>query len=65
MEKIQKDINPSMRAILIDWLVEVIFLESICQFLHYDPFVVQNVTLLFVNENIEMIHLFRKHRVSM
>ncbi|CAL5196780.1 unnamed protein product [Lathyrus oleraceus] len=23
MEKIQKDINPSMRAILIDWLVEV------------------------------------------
>lgn len=23
MEKLQKDINPSMRAILIDWLVEV------------------------------------------
>jgi hypothetical protein len=23
MEKIQNDVNPSMRAILIDWLVEV------------------------------------------
>lgn len=23
MDKIQKDINPSMRAILVDWLVEV------------------------------------------
>lgn len=23
MENVQKDINPSMRAILIDWLVEV------------------------------------------
>jgi hypothetical protein len=25
METIQKDVNPSMRAILIDWLVEVSF----------------------------------------
>ena len=25
MERVQKDINASMRAILIDWLVEVIF----------------------------------------
>lgn len=24
MEKVQKDVNASMRAILIDWLVEVI-----------------------------------------
>lgn len=41
MEKIQKDINPSMRAILIDWLVEVMFLAvnyscGFCQFLHFD-----------------------------
>lgn len=27
MDKIQKDINPSMRAILVDWLVEVIDLS--------------------------------------
>jgi len=26
--EIQKDINPSMRAILIDWLVEVMFLDG-------------------------------------
>jgi cyclin-A len=25
METIQKDVNPSMRAILIDWLVKVSF----------------------------------------
>lgn len=28
MERIQKDINVSMRAILIDWLVEVIFFHN-------------------------------------
>lgn len=26
MEKVQKDINANMRAILIDWLVEVMFI---------------------------------------
>ena len=25
MERLQKDVNPSMRAILVDWLVEVNF----------------------------------------
>jgi hypothetical protein len=29
MERIQKDINASMRAILVDWLVEVTFLYYI------------------------------------
>nr|GMC53589.1 cyclin-A1-4 isoform X1 [Ipomoea batatas] len=28
MDKVQKDINASMRAILIDWLVEVLQMES-------------------------------------
>lgn len=28
MEKVQKDINASMRAILVDWLVEVSFVSS-------------------------------------
>jgi hypothetical protein len=47
MEKIQKDINPSMRAILIDWLVEVIFLESISHVDFANSYIVQNVTLSF------------------
>uniref|UniRef100_M1AVE9 Cyclin A n=1 Tax=Solanum tuberosum TaxID=4113 RepID=M1AVE9_SOLTU len=29
MAKVHKDINPSMRAILIDWLVEVLQMESV------------------------------------
>jgi len=32
MERIQKDINASMRAILVDWLVEVTFLYYITYF---------------------------------
>lgn len=47
MEKVQKDINPSMRAILVDWLVEVMFIHSqlvmwILHSLHTDPCDVQN-----------------------
>lgn len=41
MEKVQKDITPNMRAILIDWLVEVIFAElyaGIHSFVFCTPF---------------------------
>jgi len=42
MEKLQTDINPSMRGILVDWLVEVSpVVAALCRFVYlstYDEF---------------------------
>lgn len=51
MEKLQTDINPSMRGILVDWLVEVsLMVAALCRFVNlstYDEFY-----LLHFNSNV-------------
>jgi len=48
METIQKDVNPSMRAILIDWLVEVSFSAKYNKKPRYQSYLIFHYIFMFM-----------------